>query len=84
MKSQFQLFRVVHWAVQIRLIPISSLEPPYISEVFSSFTLLLSASEVAGRCVCGGGRRGEGGGGSYSFVACLSHLTIHHSSLHPF
>ena len=40
-ESQFQRFRLVHWAVQIRFIPISSLNPPYISKCPSSFTLLV-------------------------------------------
>ena len=31
-----------------------------------------------------GRERARGGRGAYSFVACLSHLTIDHASPHPF
>ena len=45
-KLQFPRFRVVHWAVQILFIPISSLNPPCISinKYYSSFTLFPGAS----------------------------------------
>ena len=33
------------------------------------------------RCSLLAGKSGRGGGGAYSFVACLSHLTIDHASL---
>ena len=44
-KQQFHRFHEVHWAVQILFIPISTLNPPYISLKLSSyFTSFLSAS----------------------------------------
>ena len=43
-KLQFQRFRLVHWAVKIRFIPISSLNLPYIPKCSSPSTFFFNAS----------------------------------------
>ena len=44
-------------------------------------TLLGGTRGVEVEWMCGRGRTGEGGGGACSFFACLSYLTVDHSSL---